>query len=122
LFKDERGIVKFDAVLSIPRNYRIPELAKSDYSYIGKLITGALTMAFKSMRFKNGLDAEQIVDLAELIIETSGEDYLAFEDVMLFLQKLTRGEYEITGDSMTIIKFMKLFEIYRQRRWVEHQS
>lgn len=116
-FKTEFGIVKYESVLSIPRTERIPELAKRDFSRINMLIIGALTMAFKSLNLKNGLNEFQILDLSEAIIDTSNEDNLSFEDLMLFLQKLTRGEYDIAGENMNIPKFMKIFELYREERF-----
>ncbi len=118
-YKNEYGIVKFENVLAIPRTERLPELAKNDFMGTNMLVIGALTMALKSLNLKNGLNADQILDLSETILDTSVEDNLAFEDIMLFLQKLTRGEYEITSENLNIPKFMKLFEIYRQNRWEE---
>jgi hypothetical protein len=118
-FKDEYGLVKFENVLKIPRDQRIPALANKDFMRINMLIIGALTMAFKSLNLKNGLNEFQILDLSEAIIDSSHEDNLAFEDLMLFLQKLTRGEYEIGAETMNLPKFMKLFEQYRQTRYEE---
>lgn len=117
-FKHETGLVKFESILSIPSKDRIPELAKRDFKRILMLTIGAVTMAFKSLNQKNGLNEIQILDLSEAIIDTANEDNLSFEDLMLFLQKLTRGEYEI-GETMNIPKFMKIFEIYREKRWQE---
>lgn len=117
-YKDEYGLVKFENVLSIPRSERIPELAKRDFKRILMLTIGAITMAIKSLNQKNGLNEIQILDLSEAIIDTANEDNLAFEDLMLFLQKLVRGEYEI-GETMNIPKFLKVFEIYRENRWQE---
>ncbi len=92
-FKDEAGLIKFENVLTIPRSERIPALAKSDFKRILMLTIGAVTMAMKSLNQKNGLNEIQILDLSEAIIDTANEDNLAFEDLMLFLQKLVRGEY-----------------------------
>lgn len=118
-YKEPNGLVKFDAVLRIPPNERIPALAQIDFSAINMVIIGALTMAMKSLNLKHSLNEIQILDLSEAIIDTSHEDNLAFEDLMLFLQKLVRGEYEVTSDSINIPKFMKLFEVYRQKRYEE---
>lgn len=117
-YKNEAGLVKFENVLAIPRSERIPELAKKDFKRILMLTIGAVTMAIKSLNQKNGLNEIQILDLSEAIIDTANEDNLAFEDLMLFLQKLVRGEYDI-GETMNIPKFLKVFEIYREHRWQE---
>lgn len=116
-FKTESGAVKYQAVLSVPLIERIPELAKKDFPKMIMLITAALTLCFESMNLKRPMTAHQIVDLAEAIIDTSGEDKLSMEDLMLFLQKLVRGEYGVLYESMDIPKFMEKFETYREERW-----
>lgn len=117
-YKYDNGVVKFENVLAIPRGERIPALAKKDFMRINMLIIGALTMAFKSLNLKNGLNEFQILDLSEAIIDTSNEDNLSFEDLMLFLQKLVRGGYKL-GETLNVAKFLEIFEIYREERWQE---
>lgn len=116
-YKTPQGVVKFDKVLSIPINERIPELAKKDFTNIIGIITAALTLAFEGMNLSRGMNPIQTLDLAEAVIDTAGEDNLAMEDLMLFLQKLVRGEYGAMYESMDIPKFMTAFEKYREERW-----
>jgi hypothetical protein len=116
-FKTPEGLVKFDAVLSIPKENRIPALAKQDFKMTVGLIAAALTLAIEGMNLKRGMTPNQILDLAEAIIDTASEDNLALEDFMLFLQKLVRGEYKTTYEGMDMAKFMERFEIYREERW-----
>lgn len=118
-YKTQEGIVKFDAVLSIPSVQRITKLASIDFDSISMAITVALTLAFEGMNLKRGMNAIQIIDLAEMIIDSSSEDDLAFEDLMLFLQKLVRGQYGTNYESMDLPKFMEKFEIYREERHQE---
>lgn len=118
-FKTDGGLVNYPAVLSIPRTNRIPQLAKDNFGDTIKSIGVALTLAFENMNLKRGMTPDQIANLSETIIDTANEDNLAFEDLMLFLQKLTRGEYGITYESMDIPKFMNFFEKYREERWQE---
>lgn len=80
------------------------------------MIVVALTKAFESMNLSRPMNDEQVIELAETIIESSNEDFLALEDVVLFLQGLTRGKYGALYESMDIPKFMLLFEKYRQDR------
>lgn len=110
------GAENFPAIFSIPSTERIPVLAKKDFKKSVALITVGLTMAFESMNLKRPMNELQILDLAEAIIDTSSEDNLSFEDLMLFLQNLTRGKYEGMYESMDIPKFMEKFEIYREAR------
>ena len=116
-FKTDGGAVNFPAILSIPRDNRLPELAKKDFKQMIGIITAALTLAFEGMNLKRAMNPSQIIDLAEVVIDTSSEDNLALEDLMLFLQKLVRGEYGVMYESMDIPKFMESFERYRQDRY-----
>lgn len=116
-YKEVGGAVKYNMLFDVPKTDRITALAKNDFQRVNFLIIGALTVAFEGMNFKRPMNEIQILDLSEAIIDTAGEDNLAFEDLMLFLQKLVRGEFDISYESMDIPKFMKVFEIYRTERW-----
>lgn len=121
-FKHDDGRVNYPLVLRIPTSERITELAKVDFQRILMLVIGAITVAFENMNLKKGMNEMQILDLSEAIIDTSSEDNLSMEDLMLFLQKLVRGEYDGSLENMDIPKFMKIFEIYRQKRYEEYQE
>lgn len=115
-YKTISGLENFPALLSIPITERLPAMAQKDFSKTVALITVGLTMAFENMNLKRPMNEFQILDLAEAIVDTSGEDNLSLEDLMLFLQNLTRGRYEGMYESMDVPKFMEKFEIYRQAR------
>lgn len=115
-YKLVNGSENFPAIFTIPTSERIPMLAKKDFKKSVAVIIVGLTMAFESMNLKRPMNEIQILDLAEAIIDTSNEDNLSLEDLMLFLQNLTRGKYEGMYESMDIPKFMEKFEIYRQSR------
>lgn len=112
-----RGLNNYPALLSI--NERLPDLYKTDPQQVSGAITVALAMAFESMNLSRPMNEDQILDLVETIIDSSEEDRLALEDVVLFLQGLTRGKYGALYESMDIPKFMEKFEIYREER---HQA
>jgi hypothetical protein len=117
-YKAPNGEPNYPILFDIPRDQRIAALADRDYERINLLIVGALTMALENMNVKRGLNAIQILNLSELIIETAEEgDSLSFEDLMLFLQKMVKGEYEMSYESMDLPKFMKLLRQYRDERW-----
>ena len=115
-FKDGAGY-NYPEILSIPE--RLPEMAKNAYNDTLGLITVALTKAFRAMNLIRPMNADQIVELAETILDSSNEDRLALEDVILFLQGLIRGKYGALYESMDIPKFMEKFEVYREAR---HQA
>jgi hypothetical protein len=118
-FKEPSGLIKFNEVLSIPTENRITKLAENDFGKVSMIIVAGLTLAFEGMNLKRGMNAIQILDLSEAIIDTAAEDNLALEDLMLFLQKLVRGEYAPMYESLDIPKFMEKFEIYREQRHQE---
>jgi len=116
-----RGIIAFDKILSIEAKDRIPALAATSEGRYEVLIalTASLKSAFNNINLRVGLNEDQMIDLADAIIDQSGEDNLALEDVLLFLQKLLTGEAGKIYDRMDIPTFFELFEKYRQDR---HES
>lgn len=119
-FKLPNGAVNFPALLSVPSVDRIPALVgKIGYEKLHMMLGVAITLAMESMNLSKPLTANQIFDLVDAIIDTSKEDYLAIEDVVLFLQKMVRGEGGTLFAAMDIPKFMQKFEEYRQTRHSE---
>ena len=116
-FKHQNGAANFPALLCIPSDERIPAMAKHDIRRTSMMITASLTMALESMNLARPMNEGQIMDLASAIIETAAEDNLAIEDLVLFLQKMIRGQYGPMYESMDIPKFMDKFEEYREDRY-----
>lgn len=117
--KFSNGAPNFPVLFNIPSADRLPEMAKKDYEGTSDLVVAGLTLAIENMNLKRELSASQIHDLAEEIIDTANDDNLSFEDLILFLQGLTRGRYGELYESMDIPKFMTMFEKYREERWQE---
>lgn len=117
LFK-ERGTVRHDRTLRIPTSERIPAITSTEAGYetILTLLTVRLKHAFDTMNLKRGINEDQLLELADLIIEESHEDNLSMEDVLLFLQQLVTGKAGRILDRMDIPLFFELFEGYRQQR------
>jgi hypothetical protein len=86
------------------------------YNITLTVLTARLGKAFAAMNLKRGINEDQIIDLAEAIIETSYEDNLSMEDVLLFLQQLVSGKVGKILDRMDIPLFFEFFEHYRQDR------
>jgi hypothetical protein len=121
-YKQPNGVIYFPALFSIKSEDRLPELAKNNFSETLSVVVGGLTLSFEAMNLTRSMNDNQIIDLAETILDSSNEDNLALEDVMLFLQKLTRGEYGKLYESMDIPKFMEFFEKYREERFQAMQE
>lgn len=113
-YKLPNGSPDYPKLLSVYE--RLPGMAQRDFETTLAMIVVALTKAFESMNLSRPMNDDQIIELAETIIESSNEDFLSLEDIVLFLQGLTRGKYGALYESMDIPKFMMLFEKYRQER------
>ncbi len=118
-YKDKNGSIDFVAMRDIPEQTRIYAVAQQDLGQTVKIIAVALTLAFESMNLTRPMNAIQILDLAEMIVEESESDKLAFQDVLLFLQKLTRGHYPGLYEGIDAVKFMERFNQYRDERFQE---
>lgn len=118
-FKAPNGSPNFPALFAIPNSQRLPELAKTAYDDTLDVIAAGLTLSIENMNLKRGLTPDQVLDLSEEILDTANDDNLSFEDLILFLQGLTRGRYGELYESMDLPKFMNLFGKYRDERWEE---
>lgn len=120
VYKSPQGHTDFPALFKIPVSDRLPGLCELyGRKAIHMHITGAVTVAMEKINLKLSMNADQLFELGETIIDSSGEDQLAMEDLLLFLQDLVRGKAGKIYDRMDIPFFMELFENYRQQR---HES
>jgi hypothetical protein len=112
------GVVSFDKVLAINSNERLPAMIKTDEGReeVQIALTAAIKSAFSNFNLRVGLNEDQMIDLAEAIMDQSHEDNLSLEDVLLFLQRLVVGQAGKVYDRMDIPTFFELFEKYRQER------
>lgn len=120
-YKFKNGDVNFPVIFStVPTCERLPALFKKDMFQATALVVGALTMCFKKMRLKK-VDGELINDIAEDILDSSDEDNLSLEDLVLFLGLMMRGKY---GDieEISVVKFMRLFDKYRDERHIAMET
>ena len=119
----ENGIVRHDRTLLIPSAERIPALTRSDegYKQVYTILVLNLQQCFSNLNLRKGFNEDQLLELAEMIIEEANEDNLSVEDVMLFLQQLVTGKAGKIYDRLDIPTFFELFEVYRQERYVALQ-
>ena len=115
-FKTPTGAANFPVLLGVPTDQRLAKMAENDFEGTLGVVTAGVTLAMESLNLRMPMNAIQILDLSEAIIDTAHEDNLALEDLMLFLQNLTRGKYNPLYESMDVPKFMEKFELYRQER------
>lgn len=111
------GLVDHKKTLSIPDRDRIPALVKENRRVVLTVITAALGSAFSNLNLRVGMNEDQIVELADAIIETAHEDQLSVEDVLLFLRDMITGKAGKIYDRMDMPTFFEMFETYRQARY-----
>jgi hypothetical protein len=120
-YKFPNGGVNYDVILRVPLEDRLPGLiTKVGLKQVHMALAAAITMTMESLNLAKPLTPNQIIDLVDILIDTSSEDYLSLEDIMLFLQQLVRGGSGTLFSSMDIPKFMQSFEKYRQQRHDEY--
>lgn len=117
LFKDN-GRVRYDRTLQIPSSERIAALTQTDagYEQVYTVLVLNLQQALAGLNVKRGINEDQLLELADMVIEEAKEDNLSMEDVMLFLQQLVTGKSGKIYDRLDIPVFFELFEVYRQER------
>jgi hypothetical protein len=114
--------IKYDALLAIPIEDRIPGLIQK---YGNKTMHKLLVMVLKEFiastmlpRYKQPTDTRVSVLACEIML-SSYEDYLGLEDVILFLQKAKAGKYGTIKSLTDTNVILQLLERYRQSR---HQA
>lgn len=117
-FKNEAGGIVYAKIFDIPVKDRLHEMSKQNLELTVNIVAVALTVAFEKMNLSRKPTNAQVVDLAEEIVESSYEkDRISLEDLMLFLQKLTRGQYAELYEGIDSVKFFARFDQYRDERW-----
>lgn len=117
-YKLPNGATNYLEVLKIPIEDRLLGLVESvGYETIFRNVVAAITVAMEGLNISKPMSAAQIVELADAIMDTAGEDALSLEDLILFLQKLVRGETGETYSRMDIPTFLKMFEKHRESRY-----
>lgn len=115
----EMGVVRHEKTLAIAHEERIPELIKKEdgRAKVSAAIMASLISAFSNLNIKSPMNEDQIFELAEAIIDSSHEDYLSIEDLLLFLRELIMGKLGKIKDKMDMPTFFEHLEVYRQKRW-----
>lgn len=113
----ERGLVKFENLLSIPVADRLPGLVeKYGKEKIHGLLVVLLTDFANSFNLIRPMTADQIVYCSFDMIDSSYEDHLSIEDFTIFFQGAKSAKYGKILDRMDQQTIFELFENYRQER------
>lgn len=114
----EQGMVNYKKTLEIPPEQRIPELIKQPEGRqrVQAALSASILSAFNNIE-KAKMTADQILDLADGIIDSAHEDQLSIEDVLLFLKDLLTGKFGKISDKLDMPMFFDYFEKYRDKRY-----
>lgn len=114
----ERGIVNFTKALMIPMDQRIPALVgePNGRQRVSVALSSSIVSAFSNIKNAK-MSADQIIELAEGIIDSAHEDQLAIEDVLLFLKDMLMGKYGKFSQGLDMPGFFEAFEDYRNERY-----
>jgi hypothetical protein len=118
----KENAVRYDALLAIPFEDRIPGLIqKYGNKTMHKLLVMILREFIASLgfpRYKQPTETQVSVLACEIML-SSYEDFLALEDVILFLQRAKASHYGAIKTLVNTATIMQLLERYRQAR---HQA
>lgn len=119
----DKGIVNYKKTLEIPFNQRIQELIRQPdgRKRVQAALSASILSAFNNIE-KAKMSADQILDLADGIIDSAHEDQLAIEDVLLFLKDLIMGKFGKITDKLDMPMFFDYFEKYRDKRYKTLES
>lgn len=113
----ERGLLKFDKLLSIPVKDRLPGLVEQyGKNRIHDLLIILVTEFANSFNLIRPMTPDQVMVCAYVMIETSYEDHLSIEDFTLFFQGAKSAKYGRVLDRMDQQTIFELFENYREQR------
>lgn len=121
-FKD-KGLIKYENLLSIPVKDRLPGLVEQyGAKRIHQLLVVLLTEFCNTFNVIRPMSANQIVSCASEILNTSNEDYLSMEDLTIFFQGAKTGKYGKVYDRLDQQMIFEMLEIYRQERHEQYQN
>jgi len=114
----EQGMVRYEKTLAIPFEQRIPELIKQPKGRdrVLAVLSASILSAFNNIE-KAKMSEDQILDLADGIIDSAHEDQLSIEDVLLFLKDLLTGKFGKISEKLDMPMFFDYFEKYRDKRY-----
>ncbi len=122
---EKEGKVEFPALLAIAIEDRIPGLIEK---YGNKTMHQLTVMILKEFFatlpmpvYKRPSETAISVAACDIML-TAGEDYLALEDVMLFLQRARAGKYGGIKSIATTKDLLRMLELYREERHLAYSA
>jgi hypothetical protein len=111
------GEPNFTELMKIPVSDRLPGLAeKLGVAELGKVLMAEITKFQLCYNVIRPMNLDQIAQCAFALIQTSEEDYLSLEDVIIFFEGAKQGKYGKIFDRLDQQIIFEMFELYRQQR------
>lgn len=102
---------------NIPVKDRLPGLVQTyGIDKVSAILAKAITRTLANFNLRVGMNADQVLELSLQLIDSSNEDQLAFEDIMLFLDGMVKYKYGKVYDRMDMPTFFEMLEVYRDER------
>jgi hypothetical protein len=122
-YKDKGNPMPLAIIENIPVSSRLPALAANyGTDKIAAVVAKAITKTLSNFNLRVGMNADQVLELAYSLIDSSGEDQLAFEDIMLFLDGMIKSKYGKVYDRMDMPTFFEMLDVYREERHQAYMS
>jgi hypothetical protein len=122
-FKEKGEALTMKVIEVVPVSERLPALAKIyGNDTIAAVLSKAITKSLNNFNLRVGMTPDQVAELSYSLIESSEEDQLAIQDIMLFLDGLVKAKYGKVYDRMDIPTFYEMLEVYREQRHQDFMS
>ena len=116
----ERGLVRFDKVLSISLHARIPNLTHVYGIEKIHMVVAALLKSFQdSLNLIRPMNDAQLFECSHALVMTTEEDQLSIEDLVLFFKGAKEGKY---GRILDRLDQQTVFEMLEQYRGERHRQ
>lgn len=116
-YYSENNTPNYISLLKIPANDRLPGLAqKVGVENLGALLMAEITKFQACYNVIRPMNPDQIAQCAFSIIQTSEEDYLSLEDLVLFFEGAKQGKYGKVYDRLDQQIIFEMLELYREQR------
>lgn len=120
-YKENGNAKPLTVIQNIPVKDRIPGLVQTyGIDKISAILAKAIQKMLSNFNLRVGMNADQVLELSLQLIDSSNEDQLAFEDVMLFLDGMVKSKYGKVYDRMDMPTFFEMLDVYRDQRHAEY--
>lgn len=119
-WKDKGNALPMRVIEQIPVKDRLPGLVETyGIDKVSAILAKAIQKTLANFNLRVGMNADQVMELSLQLIDSSNEDQLAFEDIMLFLDGMVKFKYGKVYDRMDMPTFFEMLEVYRDQRHQE---